>query len=147
VRRRRLQTGLLQRSAVRRHSTSFSGSTTIWPRRVVRQEEAPTLDRCSGHFTGFQCAVVITYKMALTTYKLQGADLSDLPQTRRHVLCGHRVIVHRPDTELTRRAFSVAATCFSDSLPADTRLRNTAAIFKRHKDTSFHSKTIVQHRR
>jgi len=62
-------------------------------------------------------------------------------------LCGHRVIVHRPETELARRAFSVAATCFSDSLPADTRLRNTAAIFKRHKDTSFHSKTIIQHRR
>jgi len=86
----------------------------------------------------------VTYKLAVLTHKVRTTAtptyLSDLLQTRApprvlHSSDAPMLVVPRIHTELTRRAFSVAAPSTWNSLPAEIQLCENILTFKRHLKT------------
>ena len=92
----------------------------------------------------------ITYKTAVLTHKLLTTStpsyLSDMLHTAvpaRHLrsAAAPLLVVPRTRTDIAGRAFSVAAPSVWNSLPADIRLCDTTATFKRHLKTHLFSQT------
>lgn len=92
----------------------------------------------------------ITYKTAVLTHKLLTTStpsyLSDMLHTAapaRHLrsAAAPLLAVPRTRTDIAGRAFSVAAPSVWNSLPADIRLCDTTATFKRHLKTHLFRQT------
>ena len=87
----------------------------------------------------------ITYKTAVLTHVLLTTStpsyLSDMLYTAapaRHLRsAAASLLVPRTRTDIAGRAFSAAAPSVWNSLPADIRLCDTTATFKRHQKTNF----------
>jgi len=93
----------------------------------------------------------VTYKVALTTFKVGHTAtpeyLSDLLQTlalARSLRSSEAptMVVKRTNTDLTRRAFSVAPPSIWNSLPSAIWLCDSTATFKRHLKTHLFSSSL-----
>ena len=94
----------------------------------------------------------VTYKLAVLTHNVRTTAtptyLSELVQTRAppRVLRSSdapMLVVPRIHTKLARRAFSVAAPSTWNSLPADIRLCKNILTFKRQKNPSIQTHSVL----
>ena len=127
-------------------STSVAVIARVVCQRGGRTHAAPLLQ--SLHWLPVQHR--ITYKTAVLTHKLLMTStpsyLSDMlhtAATARHLrsAAAPLLVVPRTGTDIAGRDFSVAAPSVWNSLPADIRLCDTTATFKRHLKTHLFRQT------
>jgi len=96
----------------------------------------------------------VTHKMALTAHKVRVTAIRRTSATwYTRVLAqalwsydALQMVVPCTSTDLAWHAFSVAAASVWNALPAELRLCNSTATYKRHLDTSVYTQLVTPHR-